>query len=182
MTLPATPDPVQNPAPPATQGAQSEHMIPKSRLDEVLESNRKLAERLEAVEKERAEQLEKQLQEQGKYKELAEQRAQEVANLQPKAKLVDEYEETLKSVLAAEVATLPEEYQDVVPEGLSTKSKIDWLAKNKSKFMKAEPFDIGAGKRGVQKSDKSEQLTAEELEYCKSFGVSPEDYIKSKFK
>lgn len=181
MTLPTQQDPVQPPAPSAKPDVQpTEHMIPKSRLDEVLDSNRKLQERIEAVEKERAEQLEKQLQEQGKYKELAEQRAQELANLQPKAKLVDEYEETLKSVLAAEIATLPEEYQDVVPDGLSTKQQIDWLAKNKAKFMKADAFDIGAGKRGIKKNEKTAELTPEEIETAHSFGYTPEEYAKMK--
>jgi len=174
------PDPAVQPAPSATKDAQpAEHMIPKSRLDEVLETNRKLQERLDATEKERQEQLEAQLKEQGKYKELADQRAQKLAELQPKADQLDSYEVTLKSVLEAEIAQLPEEFQDVVPESLSTKDKLDWLAKNKSKFMKADPFDIGAGKRGV-KPEKKAELTPEEKQVARNFGMSEEDYAKHK--
>jgi phage I-like protein len=179
MTLPAQQDPAQ-PAPSATKDVQpAEHMIPKSRLDEVLESNRKLQERLDATEKERQDQLEKQLSEQGKWKELAEQRANELATLQPKAAQLDSYEATLKKVLDAEIATLPEEYQDVIPESLSTKDKLDWLAKNKSKFMKADPFDIGAGKRGT-KPDKKSELTPEEKEMARQYGLSEEVYAQHK--
>jgi hypothetical protein len=81
--------------------------------------------------------------------------------------------------LDAQIAELPEDFRDVVPDGLSTKQKLDWLAKNKSKFMKAEPFDIGAGKRGV-KPEKTPELTPEELQAAKHFGMTPEEYAKYK--
>jgi seryl-tRNA synthetase len=176
-----TPAPIQPPAPPAIPGDQkpNENMVPQSRLNEMAEKNRQLQERLDATEKERQDQLEKQLQEQGKWKELAEQRAQELATLKPKAEQVDTYEATLKKVLDAEIATLPEEYQDVVPEGLSTKDQLDWLAKNKSKFMKAEPFDIGAGKRGV-KPEKKTELSEEEKDMARQYGMSEEKYAEYK--
>lgn len=171
---------VQPPAPSATPDEKkAENMVPQSRLNELAEKNRQLQERLEATEKERQEQLEKQLQEQGKWKELAEQRATELATLKPKADQLDSYEQTLKKVLDVEIASLPEEYQDVIPESLSTKDALDWLAKNKSKFMKAEPFDIGAGKRGT-KPDKHSELTPEEKQAAKHFGMSEEDYAKFK--
>jgi seryl-tRNA synthetase len=180
MTLPAQQDPAVQPAPSAkTDDKPAEHMIPKSRLDEVIAERQKLQERLDASERERQDQLEKQLQEQGKWKELAEQRAQELASLKPKADQLDSYEVTLKKVLDAEVATLPEEYQDVVPESLSTKDKLDWLAKNKSKFMKAEPFDIGAGKTGT-KPNKKFELTDEERRIAQAFGLSEDEYVKNK--
>jgi phage I-like protein len=153
-------------------------MVPQSRLNEMAEKNRQLQERLDATEKERQDQLEKQLQEQGKWKELAETRAQELATLKPKADQLDSYETTLKKVLDAEIATLPEEYQDVIPESLSTQAKLDWLAKNKSKFMRAEPFDIGAGKRGSKPDGKAPELSPQEKEMARQYGVSEEDYAK----
>jgi phage I-like protein len=45
--------------------------------------------------------------------------------------------------------------------------------------MKAEPFDIGAGKRGV-KPEKTPELTPEELQAAKHFGMTPEEYAKYK--
>jgi len=56
---------------------------------------------------------------------------------------------------------------------------LRWLAKNKAKFMKAEPFDIGAGKRGV-KPDKKTELTQQEKEVARNFGMSEDDYQKYK--
>lgn len=179
MTLPAQQDPapVTPPAPPAIQGEQKENMVPQSRLNEMAEKNRLLQERLNATEKERQEQLEKQLAEQGKWKEIAEQRANELAGMKPKADLVDEYETVLKEQLAAEIETLPDDFKDVIPDGLSTKDQLRWLAKNKSKFLKAEPFDIGAGKTGVKPTKKVE-LTPEQKEMARQYGVSEEDYAK----
>lgn len=170
---------VQPPAPSATPDEKkAENMVPQSRLNELAEKNRQLQERLEATERERQEQLEKQLQEQGKWKELAEQRATELATLKPKADQVDEYEKTLQDILAAQIEDLPDEFKDVVPDGLSTKAKLDWLAKNKSKFMKVEPFDIGAGKKGAKPDSKKSDLSPEEKEGLKRFGLSEEDYLK----
>lgn len=183
MTLPAQQDPapVQPPAPPATQGENkpAEHMVPKSRLDELIAKLDAANKKADALEKAQQDAEKKRLEEANQYKELYEKTQAELTNLKPKAEQLDDYEATLKKVLDAEIATLPEEFQDVVPESLSTKEKLDWLAKNKSKFTKAEPFDIGAGKRGT-KPDKSNELTAEEKEMAKRFGVSEEDYAKFK--
>jgi phage I-like protein len=172
---------VQPAASPAIKGeTKAENMVPQSRLNEMAERNRQLQERLDATEKERQEQLEAQLAKQGEWKEIAEQRAQKLAELQPKADQLDSYEQTLKKVLDSEIATLPEEYQDVVPESLTTQQKLDWLAKNKSKFMKAEPFDIGAGQKGTKQIKKPDELTDDEKKVAKAFGVSEEEYAKNK--
>lgn len=181
MTLPAQQDPapIQPTAPPATTGETRENMVPQSRLNEMAEKNRQLQERLDTTEKERQEQLETQLKEQGKWKELAETRAQELAGLKPKADLVDEYETVLKEQLAAEIETLPDDFKEVIPDGLSTKDQLRWLAKNKAKFMKAEPFDIGAGVKGIKQVKKTD-LSNEEKQAAKHFGMTEEDYQKYK--
>lgn len=166
---------------PAPSAKPDEHMIPKSRLDEVLESNRKLQERLEAAERERQEQLEAQLKEQGKWKEIAEQRAQEMAQLKPKAEQADAIEATLKDVLAAQVAELPENLRGLVPDELTTQQKLHWLSKNKPLLLKPKPVDIGAGKQGGGMPDGG-TLTAEELEAARQFGMTPDEYAKYKTK
>lgn len=105
----------------------------------------------------------------------------ELTSIKPKAEQVDEYEKTLQGILESQIADLPEEFKDVVPDGLSTKQKLDWLAKNKSKFMKAEPFDIGAGERGIRKQKQTQtELTPEEKQAAKHFGMTEEEYAKYK--
>jgi len=180
MALPATPAP-ETVSPPAPSATPDEKMIPKSRLDEVLESNRKLQEQLSRTEKERQEQLEAQLKEQGKWKEIAEQRANEMAALKPKAEQLDAVEATLKDVLASQIAELPESMRGLVPDELTTQQKLQWLSKNKALLVKPKPVDIGAGKQGGG-APVGVELTQEEIQIAKSFGMSPEDYAKHKIK
>lgn len=178
------PDPaaqVQQPASPAIQGAQppAEHMIPKSRLDDVLAKLDAAQKKADALEKAQQEGERKRLEEANQYKELYEKTQAELSNLKPKAEQVDTYEKTLTSILDAQIAELPEDFRDVVPDGLSTQAKLDWLAKNKAKFMKAEPYDIGAGKRGTR-PDKSAELSEEEKSVARRFGMTDEEYVKAK--
>lgn len=169
----------QQPASPATQGAPAEHMIPKSRLDDVLAKLDAAQKKADALEKAQQEGERKRLEEANQYKELYEKTQTELSNLKPKAEQVDTYEKTLQSILDAQINELPEDFRDVVPDGLSTQAKLDWLAKNKSKFMKAEPYDIGAGKRGT-KPDKNAELTTEEKAVAARFGMTDEEYAKAK--
>ena len=154
-------------------------MIPKARLDEVLSKLEAAQKKSDALEKAQQEAEKKRLEESNQYKELYEKTQAELTSLKPKAEQVDDYEKTLGELLTAQVAELPAEFQDVVPDGLTTKQKLDWLSKNKSKFMKAEPFDIGAGKRGT-KADKKIELTPEEKEMAAKYGMTEEAYAKYK--
>jgi phage I-like protein len=176
---PATPAAVQPPAPSAIPDAPAEHMIPKSRLDDVLAKLDAAQKKADALEKAQQDADRKRLEEANEYKKLYETTQTELSSLKPKAEQVDAYEKTLTEILEAQVAELPDEFKDVVPDGLSTKQKLDWLAKNKSKFMKAEPFDIGAGKRGTR-APEGVKLTDEEMQAAKHFGMSPEEYAKFK--
>jgi phage I-like protein len=176
---PATPAAVQPPAPSAIPDAPAEHMIPKSRLDDVLAKLDAAQKKADALEKAQQDADRKRLEEANEYKKLYETTQTELSSLKPKAEQVDAYEKTLTEILEAQVAELPDEFKDVVPDGLSTKQKLDWLAKNKSKFMKAEPFDIGAGKRGT-KPDKKVELTPEEKEMAAKYGMTEEQYAKYK--
>ena len=173
-------DPAQPPAPSATQDVkQVENMIPKSRLDEVIAQRDAANKKADALEAAQHAAEKKRLEEANQYKELYEKTQAELTSLKPKAEQVDDYETTLQGVLSSQVAELPEEFQDVIPDGLSTKQKLDWLAKNKSKFMKAEPFDIGAGKRGTR-PDKKIELTPEEKEMAAKYGMTEDAYAKYK--
>jgi hypothetical protein len=134
-----------------------------------------------ALEKAQQEVERKRLEESQQYKELYDKAQAELSGLKPKAEQIEAYEATMKEILDAQVAELPDEFKDIVPDGLSTKQKLDWLAKNKAKFMKAEPYDIGAGKRGV-KPDKKVELTPEERELKTIYApnMSDEEFAKHK--
>ena len=156
-----------------------EHMIPKSRLDEVLAKNKELNDRLAAIEKAQTLAEEKRLAEANNFKELYEKQKVELEGLKPKAGAADEYEKTLQSVLETQVAELPETMRGLVPEEMSTNQKLTWLAKNKPLLLKKEPFDIGAGKNGGGNISAS-TLTQEELTLAKKAGMTAEEYAKYK--
>jgi hypothetical protein len=154
----------------------SEHMIPKSRLDEVIadrDAARSEASKLK-TEQETAKQ--EALKEQGKWKELAEERATKLADAEAKANKVDDYEKTLKETLTAQLAELAPEVQALVPEELTTPQKLSWLAKNKATLQKPMAMDIGSGKRGGGKQETKIELTPEQLQVAKTFGYTPEEY------
>ena len=173
------PEQTQTPAPSAIQDVKPENMIPQSRFNEILSKLDAAQKKSDALEKAQQEAEKKRLEEANQYKELYEKTQAELTSLKPKAEQVDDYEKTLGELLTAQVAELPAEFQDVVPDGLTTKQKLDWLSKNKSKFMKAEPYDIGAGKRGT-KPDKNTELTTEEKAVAARFGMTDEEYAKAK--
>ena len=160
-----------------------EHMIPKSRLDEVLGKNRELESRLAAVEKNAKDNVANMLKEQGKFKELYEQTLKELAEAQPLAIQAHESERTLQMVLQAQTDELPEHLRVLVPEALSTQQKLEWLARNKTLLIKPKAFDIGAGRTGGGAPEGADlKLTEEELTIAKNFGLTPEEYVKYKDK
>ena len=168
-------------APPSaeTQNTESGHMIPKSRFDEVNDKAKALEARLAALETEQKAQLEAQLAEQGKYKELAEQRAKQLAEAQSKADKLEAYEATLQKLLDAEVEAIPEDKRGMIPAPLSTEQKLDWIAQNKAHLVKQAPPSIGAGIRGGSQ-EKSVEISQEEAATAKKFGMTAEEYAKYK--
>jgi len=164
----------------AKPSGTTEHMIPKSRFDEVNQAKKELQERLETLEKESKERLEKQLQEQGKYKELAEERAKQLAELQPKAEQIEIYETTLKGVLNSQIAQIPEDRRTLVPSALSTKDQLDWIAQNQKLLLKSTPFNIGAGEGNNGSEESKTEITPAIAKGAKLFNLSDEQVTKIK--
>ena len=150
-----------------------------SALKKEREANSSAAEKLAAMEKENQDRLEKQLKEQGKYKELAEERAKALAEMQPKADQLEAAQATLKQVLAAQIEQIPEDKRSLVPDKLSTEDQLEWISQNRALLSKKTPFNIGAGQQGGTDNG-GDSLTAEELAMCKKMNVSPADYAKQK--
>lgn len=163
-----------------TEEPREEHMIPKTRLDQALAKSKDLEERLAKMEKQQNADAEDRLKQQEEWKELAEKRGKEIADLQPQAAKLTSYTETLEKVLAAEVEQIPEAMRGLIPEQLSVEQKLDWLSQNKSLLSKPQGFDIGANKRSTEKDAKKVDLTAEEKQIASDYGMTAEEYVKYK--
>ena len=103
-----------------------------SALQKERDANSKAANRLAVVEKENQERLEKQLEEQGKFKELAEERAQQLAEALVKAEKLEDAQEALKKVLESQIEQIPEDKRKLVPDKLSTEEQLKWIANNRA--------------------------------------------------
>ena len=147
-----------------------------SALKKEREANKAAADRLATIEKENQTQLEKQLVEQGKYKELAEERARALAELQPKADKLDSAEATLQLVLDGQILQIPEDKRKLIPEYGTVEDRLNYIAANGDLLRKADAFDIGASSRGGKSDKKSVVLTDEQKQMAKKLDISNEDY------
>jgi hypothetical protein len=147
-----------------------------SALKKEREANKAAADRLATIEKENQTQLEKQLVEQGKYKELAEERARALAELQPKADKLDSAEATLQLVLDGQILQIPEDKRKLIPDYGTVEDRLNYIAANGDLLRKAEAFDIGASSRGGKSDKKSVVLTDEQKQMAKKLDISNEDY------
>jgi len=147
-----------------------------SALKKERDANKAAAERLATIEKENQAQLEKQLVEQGKYKELAEERARALAELQPKADKLDSAEATLQLVLDGQILQIPEDKRKLIPDYGTVEDRLNYIAANGDLLRKAEAFDIGASSRGGKSDKKSVVLTDEQKQMAKKLNISNEDY------
>ncbi len=163
----------------ASSATKDEHMIPKSRLDEEIAKRKELEKRLDAIDKAQKEAEEKRLAETNNYKELYEKQKVELEGLKPKAAVAEESEKVLLSVLESQIKEIPEHFRGMVPESLTTIQKLQWISQNKALLMKEKPFDIGAGTLGGGATP-AVDLTPEEIETAKKFGMTPEEYAKNK--
>ena len=181
VTPPISDDPLSVLSPEARKIFEETNAGLLSALKKERDANKAAADRLAAIEKENQERLEKQLQEQGKYKELAEERAKALAEMQPKADQLEAAQATLKAVLDAQIENIPEAKRSLVPSKLSTEDQLEWIAKNAGQLSKSPSIDQGSGRQGGTQ-DALVELTPEEREYALKMGVKPEDYAKSKKK
>ena len=155
--------------------------IPKYRFDEINEKYKEADKRAQAAEKALREAQEARLKEKEDYKALYEQTTSKLSELEPKAQQLEAYQETLQSVLNAQIADIPEELHALIPEEMSVQQKLAWIARNRAYLMKPAGPDIGAGTRGAG-GESAYKLTTEEKQAAKLFGLSDEEYVKYKDK
>jgi len=158
----------------------TDHMIPKERFDEVNQKWKDEVKAREASDKALKEAQTTRLKEKEDYKVLFEQATKELGELKPKAESFDSYKETMKNLFETQKEEIPEELRSLIPEELTVKQKIDWIAKNKKLLLKPVGPDIGAGLRGAGGGDVKLELTPEERQVAKQFGYTDKEYADAK--
>lgn len=166
-------------------GAQNtEHMIPKSRLDQVLGERDELRDRLVRLESAIQERETQELTEQNRYKELYEKAQKELETLKAAQETASRYQEALQTTNAARLERIPEDKRSLVPEYDDPVALGTWLDKNLQ--LLAEPgkpspakLDGGAGPGGGTQNTLG-KLTDQERMLAAAAGLSEEQYLKRK--
>lgn len=160
----------------------TEHTVPISRLNDVLEKNKQLAKTVADIQEANRLAEENRLKEQNDYKSLYEQSQKDLDALKPKAQMADDAQATLQKVLDSRIKELPESSRKFVPSKLSVQDQLEWLSANGAALMKPAGPDIGAGKQGggAPEGTAAANLTNDELVMAKEWGQTPEEYAKNK--
>jgi len=149
--------------PPA--GAQStEHMIPKSRFDDVNNKYKDLQAQFDQLQAAQLEKEKTELAEQNKFQELYEQAKQELDSLKSVKETATRYQEALHATNQSRIEQVPEDKRSLVPEYDDPVKLGAWLDDNLSLIIdpgKPAPpkLDGGSGATGDSSSEKG--LSAE---------------------
>jgi hypothetical protein len=115
---------------------KTEHMIPKSRMDEISRKNKELQSQLQQLMDKQAQsdestrkQRETELAEQNRYKELYEQSQAELITLRNLQTEVKRYRESFEATLQSRLSGIPEEKKHLVPEFDDPIKLSAWLDK-----------------------------------------------------
>lgn len=149
---PVTPESVVPPVEPV-----KEIMIPKARFDEVNTKHKELAGQVEEMQKTK-EAMEKELSDmkiasegtQASIKETTEKLQAEVTK----------YETLMGEMVASKLQAIPEELQDLVPDGLTVEQKLAWInkAEEKGLFTKQAQVVVGTPLNHSSSESKVEQV------------------------
>jgi len=168
-----------------TEAQQREQYIPRSRFDQVLGEMKDERAARQALEQKLNDLLKKDqdreaaaLAEQGKFKELADQRAAEVESLKPFKAEVDKANAAMQKLLDAAIANLPEDQRSAVPSKYSVADQLDWIAENQARLLRPPAPGTDAGKQGDP--GHSVKLSPEEEDVIRKTGISREKYIARK--
>lgn len=135
--------------------------------------------KLEALEAQMNEAQQRQLAEQGKWKELAEAREAELNKLKPYQARAQLLETKLSETNKERLKKIPEHFHSLIPP-LPPEELATWLDANEAKLITPPAPNLDAGAGGKSGGVSAANLSAEELAMAKKMGISPEDFAKYK--
>jgi ribonucleoside-triphosphate reductase len=128
-----------------SQQNKNEHMIPKSRFDEVNNSLKELQTQLDKFNKEKEQADLEVKKKKGEFEELYNTTQQELETYKTNSKQTSERVEQLEGIIQtlvdAELEAVPEDFRDLVPENFTAEQKLSWItnAKKKGLFGSTQP-------------------------------------------
>lgn len=175
---------------PSAETQNTEHMIPKSRFDDVNTKYKDTLARLEALEaqsRERETQAEetrqKELAEQNRYKELYEEAQKQLEALKLVQSDAKRYRESFQTSLQTRLDSIPEERKHLVPEFDDPIKLSAWLDKalpDLSGPVKPQAPKLDGGSGGTTSPRMGTSLTQDEIAFATAAGIPLDAYAASK--
>lgn len=129
---------------------KNEHMIPKTRFDEVNNKLKEFQEKFDAMNKQKEQEEIENKKKQGEFETLYNETSQELETYKSQvteaSERVEQLEGIIQTLVDAELEVVPEEMRDLVPENFTPEQKLSWITNAKQK-----------GLFGTQKPSKQEQ-------------------------
>ncbi len=171
-TAPPAPTPAEAQKPDSGKG---EHMIPKTRFDEVNEQYKAVQKQLDTLANKESDREEAEAIARGDHEKV-------IADLKPKAEQAELYVSEIEGLLETAMERIPEDKRHLIPEELSPLARFkllqQWEAAGVFATPKAPATDAGAQGDGSQK--KPVELTALERDTAKKFSMTEERYAAFK--
>ncbi|MDF9638797.1 hypothetical protein [Bacillus cereus] len=136
---------------------QNQHMIPKTRFDEVNTELKDLKAQLESFTKAKAKDEKVKAEKLGEFEQLYRTAEGQVADLTNQHKSASERVTALEGILGGMLETkmsaIPEEFHELIPEGMSLEAKLSWLDKAQAKGMFKKADDVVIGEATSRKAE-----------------------------
>lgn len=158
----------------------TEHMIPKSRFDEVNNELKTLREQHEQQQRDHDAAEQQRLQDEGKWKELAEKAGIELAKVKPFQERASNLEKLIAESNTRRIEQIPEAMRSLVPEG-APEVVAAYLDKNWS-LLTAKPAPDLDGGAGADNSTPPKPLTAEEKHAAAASGMTDQQWREAQKK
>lgn len=142
----------------AAKSTQNEHMIPKTRFDEVNTELKDLKAQLESFTKAKAKDEKAKAEKLGEFEQLYRTAESQVADLTTKHQSASERVTALEGILGGMLETkmtaIPEEFHELIPEGMSLEQKLAWIDKAQAKGMfKKQEDEVVIGEATSRKAE-----------------------------
>ena len=110
----------------------SMQMVPMSRFREVIDEKNKYKDEIDKRDKAEESRKRKELESQGKYKELLAEKDKELEAAGKTKEQLTQYEETMQEILGQELEKIPDDKKSLIPDELSIVAKLKYIAKNRA--------------------------------------------------
>lgn len=116
---------------------QEQHMIPKSRFDEVNNKFKHVQSQLDQLLQEKQNQELEAQKQRGEYENLYEEASKELERYKGEhtqySTRVEELEGVIESMVEAKLEEIPEDLHDIIPNGMSPEQKLQWISTAQAK-------------------------------------------------